>query len=168
MNPNYKPPYIKRSKSGKTPRALAKIRAWKSFSRWVRLRDAIKTTGTKEWVLCCTCGKKLRAFGAKNMGEECADAGHCPYIEGRADNVLFIEKGVHAQCTHCNQYHGGKPTEYYNFMMVNYNAVEIEEIRKQRYVQVKYYESDFQEIHLKYKKKYKELQEKLAQLESEE
>jgi len=56
------------------------------------LRDCLKTTGTKDWGHCVTCGK---LYPYKKL-----QAGH--FTSGRADAVLFEESGIHAQCYRCN------------------------------------------------------------------
>ena len=61
-----------------------KRKAWDEFSRYVRLRDAIKTTQTKEWAVCCSCGKTYPAFGTG-----CGQAGH--FVPGRGNAILFDE-----------------------------------------------------------------------------
>ena len=68
-----------------------KKRAWDAFSKYIRLRDAIETTGTKETLLCCSCGKPYPAFG-----KGCAQAGH--FVPGRTHSLLFRENGVSGQC----------------------------------------------------------------------
>lgn len=145
MNPYYKPSNQRSYKN--TPRKRAKALAWSSFSRIIRLRDAILTTGTMEYVKCCTCGKVIKAFGAKNMGESGADAGHWPKLDGRHDNVLFVLNGIHAQCVGCNQYGHGKPDEYDRFMDRTYPPEMIEEIRSWNEKTVDLSESDLREIH---------------------
>jgi hypothetical protein len=72
------------------------------FSQYIRLRDAQKTTGTKEFVACITCGKV--------MAVKEAQAGH--FISRRQANTLFDETNVHAQCVRCNIFLGGNLLEY--------------------------------------------------------
>jgi hypothetical protein len=64
----------------------------KFFSRYIRLRDSIKTTGTKEFCICVTCGKR-RTF------EQIA-AGHC-FGRSKA-GTKYEESNVNAQCWPCN------------------------------------------------------------------
>lgn len=79
-----------------------KKKAWVLFSRYVRLRDCIKTTGTTTHGHCITCGK---VYPIENL-----QAGH--FIAGRSNAVLFDEKGVFAQCYACNVGLHGNVLEY--------------------------------------------------------
>ena len=70
---------------------------WKAFSKYIRARDAIRTTGTLANVECFTCGQILPT-GASQAG----------HIVSRAFNgALFNEKVVFAQCAHCNLHREG-------------------------------------------------------------
>jgi len=65
---------------------------WDVFSKYIRVRDAIKTTGTSEWVKCITCGKTKRTIEV--------DAGH--FVSRTHTAIFFNEQNVHAQCKQCN------------------------------------------------------------------
>lgn len=69
----------------------SKKKAWDAFSKYVRLRDALKTTGTHTHAKCYTCLKRYPAFG-----KGCLQAGH--FIPGRNNSILIDEVGVNAQC----------------------------------------------------------------------
>lgn len=69
-----------------------KDRAWKMFSKYIRVRDALKSTGTEDRCKCYTCG---RFFPIKKL-----QAGH--YIDGRSNSILFDETTTKAQCYECN------------------------------------------------------------------
>lgn len=84
-----------------TIRSLKK-RVWRTFSRYIRLRDCLFTTGTLTHGKCITCEADLP------IGE--LQAGH--FISGRHNAYLFSEEGVHAQCEGCNKWGGGKPLIY--------------------------------------------------------
>ena len=91
------------------------IRYWKKkacveFSKYIRLRDALKTTGTKDTVICYTCKKSYPAFGVG-----CVQAGH--FVPGRGNSILFDERGVHAQCYNCNVNLKGNWPEYMRYMI---------------------------------------------------
>ncbi len=86
----------------KSTLSSTKKRAWRYFSKYIRLRDALKTTGDIQFAKCFTCG---RIEDIKRM-----DAGH--FISRRFNATLFDERNVHAQCTHCNSYIGGSLLEY--------------------------------------------------------
>ena len=72
-----------------------KQKAWDQFSLYVRVRDALRTTGDIHDCVCCSCGRVKPAFG-----RGCIQAGH--FIPGRKNSVLFSEVGVHGQCSWCN------------------------------------------------------------------
>ena len=69
-----------------------KTKAWKLFSRYIRLRDCLKTTGTITCGECITCGE-FYPF-------EKLQAGH--FIAGRSNAILFDEEITHSQCYACN------------------------------------------------------------------
>lgn len=76
--------------------AKVKKRIVPIFSRYVRLRDCLRTTGSPEWGECISCGK---TFGYHEL-----DAGH--FVPKRANNY-FSQLGVQAQCRKCNRFQGG-------------------------------------------------------------
>jgi len=79
-----------------------KAHAWRLFSKYIRLRDALKTTGDINYCKCFTCG---RIEPIKNM-----DAGH--FVSRRFNSTLFDERNVHSQCTYCNCFLSGNQLEY--------------------------------------------------------
>ena len=83
-------------------KSTIKRRAWDAFSKFIRTRDCLFTTGTIERGRCITCGEE---FPFKSL-----QAGH--FIPGRHNANLFSEKGTHAQCRACNIWNHGKPLEY--------------------------------------------------------
>ncbi len=91
---------------------------WTLCSRYVRLRDCLKTTGTKEWGHCVTCG---RLYNFKKL-----QAGH--FTSGRVDAVLFEETGVHAQCYRCNIERSGEWPRFYRIMQDEFGQDEIERL----------------------------------------
>lgn len=127
----------------------AKGTAWKWFSKYIRLRDCLSTTKSRDFGKCCSCGIR------KPFGE--LQAGH--YIPGRHNAVLFDETGVHAQCVRCNHYLSGNVKNYYHFMIMTYG----DETTAQKEIEakqiVKYTESDLRDIAKKYRILYNELNE---------
>ena len=115
------------------------------FSKYVRLRDALKTTGTHTHLRCCTCGKLVEAL----TSQHCADAGH--FIPGRHNSVLFSERGVNGQCKQCNVYRDGNSAKYLDFMLKEYGQKEVDELLEQKNLTVKYTREDYDEIRDKYK-----------------
>ncbi len=83
-------------------RSTVKGRAWFAFSKYVRLRDALKTTGTTTHVKCITCGKLLQI--------SFCDAGH--FVSRRHNATLFDERNVNTQCRYCNRFLDGNLLEY--------------------------------------------------------
>lgn len=100
-----------------------KKNTWAAFSKYIRVRDALRTTGSIELCRCCSCGKIYKAFGVG-----CVQAGH--FIPGRKAAILFNELGVHGQCYHCNSsdLNGlkGNWPGYYEFMEKKYGKQSIE------------------------------------------
>jgi hypothetical protein len=118
----------KSSKPKRITTSQAKKKAWTAFSRYIRLRDAIRTTGTTTHAACCSCGKVYPAFGVG-----CVQAGH--FIPGRRNAILFDERGVHAQCYICNVRFKGNWTGYYSFMLSRYGQAVIDDmIRKEKQI----------------------------------
>uniref|UniRef100_A0A6M3K491 Putative lambda recombination protein n=1 Tax=viral metagenome TaxID=1070528 RepID=A0A6M3K491_9ZZZZ len=83
-------------------KSTIKRRAWDAFSKFIRTRDCIKTTGCPDWGLCITCSRRYHI--------KLLQAGH--FIPGRHNANLFSEKGTHAQCYNCNINLRGATLEY--------------------------------------------------------
>jgi len=85
-------PYSKRLKT-------AKNRLWKFVSEYIRKRDCLKTTGTEEYGLCYTCGKRIEFKEAH--------AGH--FIpQGSCSELRYDERNIRLQCAGCNTYGYGQ------------------------------------------------------------
>ena len=91
---------------------------WNLCSRYVRLRDCISTTGTKEWGRCVTCGQLFHISKLQ--------AGH--FTSGRTDAVLYETNGIHAQCCKCNVFRSGEWPIYYRYMQKEFGQDEIERL----------------------------------------
>lgn len=126
----------------------AKARAWRYFSEFIRLRDALKTTGTPFSCICCTCNKDTELDGSLHSGH---------FIPGRTNSVLFEETNCHGQCSACNLYHHGALDKYYVYMLKTYGQDEIDRLERLKNITVKYFVDDYENIALKYKLKIKEL-----------
>jgi hypothetical protein len=137
-------------KTKKLSVSSAKKRAWSAFSRWVRLRSALETTGTTTHARCCTCGGVFPAFGVG-----CLQAGH--FIAGRNNAILFAESGCHAQCYICNVVKKGAGVEYFVFMEEKYGREEIDRLRALSHTIVQLKPFELIEIAEKYEKKAEEL-----------
>ncbi len=127
-----------------------KKKAWDAFSKYIRLRDAIATTGTREWLLCCSCNKSYPVFG-----KGCAQAGH--FVPGRSHALLFREKGVHGQCYNCNQTLKGNWVNYEKFILRKYGQGVVDEEKQAKHSTIKYTAVELEEICNKYKRRIEEL-----------
>ena len=83
-------------------KSAIKRKAWDAFSKFIRTRDCLRTTGCPDWGLCSTCHKRYHI--------KLLQAGH--FIPGRRNANLFSEKGCHAQCYNCNINLRGNTLEY--------------------------------------------------------
>jgi len=128
----------------------SKKKAWDAFSKYVRLRDALNTTKTKDTLLCITCGKPYPSFG---IG--CAQAGH--FIPGRGNTVLIDEKFVFGQCYNCNVNLKGNWVPYRRKMVELYGeeGVRRAEDSRSKSKPIKSYE--WEELAELYKQKYQDL-----------
>lgn len=140
-----------RLKKSKPTYRSAKKKAWDTFSKYVRLRDALKTTGTLEWVKCYTCEARI-----PSTGPQCAQAGH--FIQGRGMSLLFDERGVHAQCYADNVIRKGNVVEYFFKMRDEYGMEVIEELRELNRETKKYTVPELLRLVEKYTEKIKELE----------
>ena len=130
--------------------AYWKNRAWKMFSKYIRLRDAIKTTGTKTHLICCTCDKPHAIHGYG-----CAQAGH--FIPGRMNMVLYSEEQVHGQCVSCNKYKNGNWPNYLLFMRQTHTQDEIDDMIIKSKKTLHMTAQEHKEIYEYYKAKLEEL-----------
>ncbi len=96
----------------------AKAACWKVFSRWIRLRDCLRTTGSPYYGECITCDATLEF--------DQLQAGH--FIPGRHNANLFSERGVHSQCRACNILRHGMPLEYRRQVIKLYGTGADEEL----------------------------------------
>ena len=125
----------------------AKKKAWTAFSIYVRTRDAIRTTGTKEEALCVTCNRR---YPIKEL-----QAGH--FIPGRHNSILFDERNVAAQCYGCNVMKSGNTTQYWLFMEKQYGRKIIDELMELDKQTKPFKVFQMQELEEIYKKKLKDL-----------
>lgn len=140
-------------KAKKPTLTKTKKKAWTQFSKYVRLRDSLKTVGNNNQCKCISCGT------IKNTtGTGCIHAGH--FIAGRHNAVLFHEELVHGQCYHCNVGLKGNWVPYEKAMIEMYGKKRVEELKNLSVGNnkfVKYTVNDYIELEAKYKKKIKEL-----------
>ena len=104
------------------PKGVSQLKDLKKvFSRYIRMRDALITTGTPEYILCITCAKRKSTKGV--------DAGH--YITCGKETTRFDERNVHGQCKRCNAFDDKvKVTAAYKKAMIEmYGKKQVEELR---------------------------------------
>lgn len=129
-----------------------KKKTWNKCSKFIRLRDAIATTGTKYSLVCFTCGKIYPAFG-----KGCAQAGH--YVPGRGHAVLFELNCIHGQCYNCNVNLKGNTIVYRDRMVEKYGETETKRIEQLYYdTTFKYRIPDLQELCTKFEDGIKRLE----------
>lgn len=130
-----------------TPLKRAKDKAWSAFSKYIRLRDCIATTGDTEGGICVTC-KDFTLFKK-------AQAGH--FISGRNNAVLFDEELVYLQCQKCNVFLGGNYVLYAIEMTKRYGLDKVEEFQSRKSLTVIYKLFDYERIKKEYEDKYEAL-----------
>ena len=116
-----------KSNPKKKHKTLSQVKkeVWAVFSRYIRLRDCLKTTGCSSFGLCVTCNKRYHF--------KLLQAGH--FIPGRHNANLFSEKGTHAQCYNCNINLRGNTLEYRRKIIEMYGA-RYDEVLEAVYTQV--------------------------------
>ena len=129
-----------RARKKKTPYQRQKAKTWSAFSKMIRTRDCLLSTGSLEYGECCTCGK---VYEFRRL-----QAGH--YIPGRTNANLFDVQGVHAQCIGCNMYGRGKPQEYHMYMAGRYDEEVLEAMRVKAKKTKKYSLLELKEMEIGY------------------
>ena len=119
-------------KTSSQKKAIAKRKAWKELSLFIRNRD--------NWT-CVTCG--TYAQGAD------MHSGH--YIHNRA-NTYWREDNIHAQCRKCNYFASGNLAEYAIFMLNKYGEGHLRQLTEDSKVLKQWTKKEYDEIALKYKK----------------
>jgi hypothetical protein len=131
--------------------AYWKKKAWTEYSKYIRIRDALRTTGTVEKAICCSCGRLYPAFG---LG--CLQAGH--FIPGRRNSILFEPACVHAQCYNCNTTLKGNWPGYYEFMLKHYGQDMIDHLLALKHKVRKFKPYELEEMRDHFKKRHRELE----------
>lgn len=132
---------IRRKASG--PKATA----WFWFSKYIRLRDALATTGSPELCQCITCEIVWPI--------EQIDAGHM--IPGRTGGILFDESIVFGQCRKCNR-EGNGEVQAFKKVMIARNGEEWYEMKEQsRHSNIKMGAFECKLIADEYRRKYHDL-----------
>lgn len=128
-----------------SPIDLAERRAWGYFSKYIRLRDCIATTNTKNCFKCISC-KRITPF-EKN------DAGHFITIANKA--TKFDERNVHGQCASCNRFKQGCWDQMYTAILAKHDQATIDELLSLRFAVVK--NVDYNALADEYRIKYNNL-----------
>lgn len=126
-------------RKGSTPYKKAKAKAWEAFSLYIRTRDAIKTTGGREFCKCYTCANIVPTIGKGSI-----HAGH--FIPSRKNILLFDENQVRGQCFGCNIRKNGNWTEFYTNMVSEFGLETVTSMINSKYDIVKFTVSDLEEI----------------------
>lgn len=121
-----------------------KEKAWKTFSMYIRTRDCLKTTKSKHFGICYTCG---REYPFKEL--EC---GHS--ISGRGNYVLLNEDLCKAQCVQCNIYKSGNYDIFIPKIIREHSLKWYEEQKRLSRIPIK---KDWNFEREKYLEKYQEL-----------
>ena len=111
------------SRKPKSERAKLKAQTWKIVSAYVRIRDAVETTGTLESCECVTCGAEKPLFVRGGI-----EAGH--FLPGRHASVVWDTRQIHGQCHYCNNYLNGNTLPYRDYMLEAYGEEYVEKLRQ--------------------------------------
>lgn len=128
------------TKKNSPKKSTLKKKAWAAFSKFIRLRDCLLSTGTTEKGICITC-KKLYDY---NM----LQAGH--FIPGRNNMILFDERQVHGQCQVCNICQRGNFPPYFQAMVDLFGLQEVQKMIETARGIKKYSAKDYEEIATRY------------------
>ena len=119
------------------------------LSQYIRLRDALKTTGDVNYCKCITCS----VFKTRQEMQ----AGH--FIDRRHSSTLFDETNVHAQCARCNVYLDGNILEYRRQIIKLYGEGYDIILEEKAMETKKFTISELEELKETFRNKIKELQE---------
>lgn len=125
-----------------------KKETWVVFSKYIRMRDCLRTTGCASWGLCITCEKRYHI--------KMLQAGH--FIPGRHNANLFNEKGCHAQCYNCNINLRGNTLVYRRKIIELYGEGWDEVLEERARQTVKYSVKDLEEKKEEYQTLIKEME----------
>lgn len=103
-------------------------RAWWWFSKYIRLRDCLRTTGNPEIFKCCSC------WAITHFSKW--DAGH--FISRSYKQTKFDERNVYAQCQKCNRYQQWCWDQMYDLILRLHGQSVIDELLQKRSEITKY------------------------------
>lgn len=125
-----------------------KKKVWPLFSKYIRMRDCLETTGLIDYGKCITC--------QKTIPRTLLQAGH--FIAGRHNANLFSERGTHAQCYNCNINLHGNTLEYRRKIIELYGDGADEELEAENKKDKKFTINELEELIESLKVKIKELE----------
>ena len=111
------------------------------FSRLVRLKGCLKTTGNAGYGICFTCGTI--------MPFETIQCGH--FISGRGNALFFEETNSHVQCGVCNTFKGGNLIVYRERMIDKYGIDEVERLESLRHTVKRISSDNFKDLEAKFR-----------------
>lgn len=121
------------------------------LSRFIRLRDCLRTTGSPDYGECITCDGHFRY--------DQLDAGH--FMSRSYNATLYDERNVHAQCKGCNAFKNGDVLEYRRQINLLYGEGVAEEIEyRAKHTTKKFTPQELEQLK-------KELTEKISKLRNE-
>ena len=131
----------------RSPVNAAKVTALKWFKKYIRVRDALATTGTKTEALCITCKRRLPI--------EKLDCGH--FVPGRKMPLLLMEENAATQCPGCNRFRSGAWPEFERAMRLRHGAMMVEHLKWLYDRDDETTEAEFRELSDKYRMEYRAL-----------
>lgn len=131
----------------RTPYKRAKDYAWKWMSQYIRLKEALETTGTAELGICVTCNRQYPVTELQG--------GH--FIPGRSGLAMWREENVHSQCYGCNIKRHGAVLEYRDYIVERYGEEMVDELRRDANTPCYMLVADLQTLGDDYKRKCEEI-----------
>jgi len=108
-----------------------------SFSVYIRTRDCIRTTETREYGRCFTC---MKAYPFRDL-----EPGH--FVKRSCKVLRYDEHNVHAQCVGCNQFKSGNDKVYRAQLVKLYGEKTVQNMRSKRFKSPKMYSaSDLKDV----------------------
>lgn len=82
--------------------------------------------------VCVTCGRVAKW----DAGLRVMHTGH--FVSGRSASIVFDERNVAPQCSHCNVYRHGAAAEFAIWMVATHSTDVIDELRQKRHAAAAY------------------------------
>lgn len=119
---------------------------WLEFSRYIRYRDCLRTTGATSQGRCVTCDRQY-PFNT-------LQAGH--FISRVSYATRYDERNVHAQCPSCNLFKKGNIDEYFVRMEQMYGREVVDELLSLKHSSRRFKRYEIEELVIYYREKNKE------------